>query len=403
MFARILLPAFAVLSVAAAQSSNSVCSQATATITTPADATQYASCSTISGSVVISSDAANSIQLDGPQQITGDLIVSNATQLISFSSSTINAIGGAFRMDSLTLLSTLRFDELTQVGSIEWSALKALDTLTFPMFIQKAKSVLITNTFLSTLNGINLMTVATLNINNNLRLTNFSTQVNNITQLLNIEANGQKLNVQLPNLQTAANMTFRNVSTLSIPSLATVNGSLGFYGNYFESLSLPNLTTIGSKNQQNTGSLAIVANGDLANVSMPQLTTVQGAYQIANNSALQNISFPALSQIGGALDFSGNFSTPDLKSLSLVSGGFNMQSTAQIDCSAFDAAKKGGEIQGLYTCTTTADAKAGVGSSPTTSATGSKSSSSKGAAVSYGVSDALAGISVLGGLLQMLL
>jgi len=403
MFAKTLLPAFAVLSVAAAQSSNSVCSQATATITTPADATQYASCSTISGSVVISSDAGNSIQLDGPQQITGDLIVSNATQLISFSSSTINAIGGAFRMDSLTLLSTLRFDELTQVGSIEWSALKALDSLTFPKFIQKAKSVLITNTFLSTLNGINLMTVATLDINNNLRLTNFSTQVNNITQLLNIEANGQKLNVQLPNLQTAANMTFRNVSTLSIPSLATVNGSLGFYGNYFESLAAPNLTTIGSKNVQNTGSLAIVANGDLTNISMPNLQTVQGAYQIANNSALQNISFPSLSQIGGALDFSGNFSTPDLKSLTLVSGGFNMQSTAQIDCSTFDAQKKSNAIQGLYTCTTTADAKAGVGSSPTTSATGSKASGSKGAAVSYGVSEALAGISVLGGLLQMLL
>jgi len=198
-------------------------------------------------------------------------------------------------------------------------------------------------------------------------------------------------------------MTFRNVSTLSIPSLATVNGSLGFYGNYFDSLAAPNLTTIGSKNQQNTGSLAIVANGDLTNVSMPLLQTVQGAYQIANNSALQNISFPLLSQIGGALDFSGNFTTPDLKSLSLVSGGFNMQSTAQIDCSTFDAEKKSGAIQGLYTCTTTADAKAGVGSSPTTSATGSKASGSKGAAVSYGVNEALAGISVLGGLLQMLL
>lgn len=286
----------------------SVCSQPTATIGSSADASQYSSCATISGDVVISSDA-TLIALDGPQQIKGDLIIENATALTSFTSSTINSIGGTFKMDSLTLLSTLRFDELTQVGSIEWSALKALDTLTFPKFIQKASNVLITNTFLSTLNGINLMTVQTLNINNNLRLTNFSTQVNNITQLLNIEANGQKLNVQLPNLMTAANMTFRNVSTLSIPSLATVNGSIGFYGNYFDSIAAPNLTTIGSKNVQNTGSLAIVANGALTNISMPLLQTVQGAYQIANNSDLQNISFPALQTVGGALDFSGNFST----------------------------------------------------------------------------------------------
>jgi hypothetical protein len=81
-----------------------------------------------------------------------------------------------------------------------------------------------------------------------------------------------------------------------------------------------------------------------------------------------------------------------------------MQSTASIDCSTFDAEKSSGAIQGLYTCKgSQADAKSGIGSSPTTSATGSKASSSKGAAVSYGVSEAVAGFSVLGGLLQMLL
>ena len=61
-----------------------------------------------------------------------------------------------------------------------------------------------------------------------------------------------------------------------------------------------------------------------------------------------------------------------------------MQSTAQIDCSSFDS-EKGGVIQGKYTCTTTSDAKSGLGSA------------------SYGVSEAAAGLSVVGGLLQMLL
>jgi hypothetical protein len=102
-------------------------------------------------------------------------------------------------------------------------------------------------------------------------------------------------------------MTFRNASKISMPSLARVNGSIGFYGNYIESLSAPNLTAVGDASGQ--GSLAFVANGKLANISMPALAAVGGAYQIANNSALTSISFPSLQQVNGAVDFSGNFST----------------------------------------------------------------------------------------------
>ena len=249
------------------------------------------------------------ISIDGPQQIGGDFIVDNATTLTSLSSSSIASISGIFHLDSLTVLSTLSFTDLTEVGSIEWSALPVLQQLTFPSFIKKAKDVLITNTFLSSLDGINLDTVETLNINNNGRLTSFSTQVANITGLLNIEANGKSLDVEFPNLETAANMTFRNCSSISIPSLKTVNGSLGFYGNYITSLAAPNLTTLGSTTEANTGSFALVANGMLTNISFPQLSSIAGAFQIANNTGLYNISFPDVSQVGGAIDFAGNFST----------------------------------------------------------------------------------------------
>jgi len=200
-------------------------------------------------------------------------------------------------------------------------------------------------------------------------------------------------------LITAANMTFRNCSSVSIPSLATVNGSLGFYGNYFESLAAPNLTTVGDK--AGSGSLAFVANGNLANITMPKLSSVGGAAQVANNSALDAVAFPSLTTVYGAIDFSGNFSTPELPELADVKGGFNIQSTAQIECTGFDKLE-GNVIQGVYTCLTTADAKSGVGSSTTTGSS-AKPSSSKGAAMSFGVSEAVAGLSVVGGLLQMVL
>lgn len=401
MIAQRLLPAFAAFSVAAAQVA-SICSQPTATINAQADVAQYTGCSSLR-SVLISSNAAGAISLDGPEEITGDLTALNAGALTSFGSSSIERIGGAFTLTNLTLISDLSFVRLAEVREIAWSALPALDILGFTTNVRKASRVLITNTFLSTLNGINLNTVDVLNINNNNRLREFSTQVGNITQALNIDANGRNLKVTFPNLIWAANATFRNVSEVNIPSLRTVNGSLGFYGNYFQSLSAPNLTSVGQFSTGN-GGLAFVANANLANITIPVLQSVGGAFQIANNSALTAIDFPEVQDVGGAVDFSGNFSTPELPALRNVRGGFNLQSTAEIDCTGYRSQHSSGVIQGRFTCLTTADAKSADGSTPTgTSSGGGSSSTSKAAAVSYGVNEAVAGMSVLGGLLSLLL
>jgi hypothetical protein len=95
---------------------------------------------------------------------------------------------------------------------------------------------------------------------------------------------------------------------------------------------------------------------------------------------------------------------PELPKLKDVKGGFNMQSTSEIDCSGFQALRDSEVIQGTYTCKTTADAQSGVDSgSGTDSSSGASPSGSKGAAVSYDVNSAVAGLSVVGGLLGMLL
>jgi hypothetical protein len=398
MFAKNILPALAVIGAATA-ATNSACSSSTATINSQADATALADCTTISGSILISSSASGEIDLNGPEQIKGDLIAENAGALTTLASTSINSIGGAFTLTNLTVLSSLSFSTLTDVGSISWSALPALPQLNFPESIGMATSVLITNTFLSTLDGINLQTVDTLDINNNNRLKTFSTQVGNITTSLTIDSNGKDLEVSFPNLIWAANMTFRNISSLSIPSLAVVNGTFGLYENYMSVISAPNLTSVGSV-KNGVGGLAFVANPNIQNITLPQVATVGGAFQIANNSALSTISFPLLSEVGGAIDFSGNFSTPDLPSLEDVKGGFNVQSTNDIDCSSFQSEHSSGAIQGTFTCKTTADAKSGTGSSSSSS---SSSTTSKGAAVSYGVNDAVLGLSVVGGFLRMML
>ena len=74
---------------------------------------------------------------------------------------------------------------------------------------------------------------------------------------------------------------------------------MGFWGDSFKSFSAPNLTE--------TGDIAFNGNAKLANISLPQLETVNGGFQIIRNDKLANISFPSLETVTGAIDFSGAF------------------------------------------------------------------------------------------------
>ena len=203
-------------------------------------------------------------------------------------------------LNNLTTLSNLIFPELTTVDSIQWQALPALQNLTFASKVSKAANVLITNTQLQSLQGIDLMVVDNFNINNNPYLTSVEVQLVNITTSLTIQANSRNLVASFPYLQTALNMTFRNVSEVKGPSLLTVNGSLIVDDNLFESFTAPNLTK--------SGGFVFVGNPNLKNISLPQLTQIGGGFQIANNSKLLNIDgFKNLKTVDGAIDFSGNF------------------------------------------------------------------------------------------------
>ena len=282
------------------------------TITAAADASALASCTTYSGSVAIPSDLSvpqdsnghQSLSIDTIQKITNNLTVSGAVNLATLEFGALKSIGG-FELGGLTVLASLNFPQLTTVDSLNFTALPALQDLSFGNTgITEANSVLISNTGLSSLQGLNnLESVNTFNINNNGALQNISLQVTSIKNALDIEANdgfATGLVTSFPMLQTAMNLTFRNCSEVDLPSLANVSQDLGFYGNTMESFSAPNLTTVGG--------LIFVDNTALTNISIPNLVSVNGSYQIANNTQLKQVNgFQKLATIKGALDFNGNF------------------------------------------------------------------------------------------------
>jgi hypothetical protein len=225
--------------------------------------------------------------------------------LTEISSSSIQSIGGTFNLFNVTGLNYLSFTNLTSVSSLVWNIVPNFISVTFPQEISKANSVDIEDTTLKTLDGINLDTVDTFTVINNRFLTSISTQVSSVGSIMNIASNGIGLTVDLPNLVWAANATFRNTSSVMIPSLTTINGTLTFDENLFSDLSAPNLTAIGTSG----GSLTLAGNPSLTNFSFPLLKSIAGANNIANNSALMNISFPSLTSVGGAIFFTGNFTT----------------------------------------------------------------------------------------------
>lgn len=192
---------------------------------------------------------------------------------------------------------------LTSVGSISWISLPALTQLTFTQSISTASSVIISDTFLQSLDGIDLDTVGEMNINNNRRLTTFTTSLKSLSDNLNIQANGKDLAVSMPNLIWIANMTIANTTEFSAPSLEVVNGSMKFDSNYFTSFAAPNMTSTLA------GDISFINNVALTNISFPSLTAVGGALTIVNDTALEEINqFPLLKTVGGAVKLGGNFS-----------------------------------------------------------------------------------------------
>lgn len=400
-----LLPALAFTRTAIAQCSNA----ATTTIVVAADASGIASCTTYSGSVTIPSSLAvapdsqnhQTLSVDGVQVITGNLTVINAANLSSLSFGDLKSIGG-FTLNGLTALSQLSFPQLTQVSSLSFIALPALQQLSFGgTGISKANSIEITNTGLSSLQGINnLQSVSTFNVNNNPSLQNISLQVTSINGSLDIEANDgfvSGLTTSFPMLQTARNMTFRNCSSVLLPSLANVSQDLGFYGNTMTSFAAPNLTTVGG--------LIFVDNVDLTNISIPELVSVNGSYQIANNTMLKQINgFQKLSSISGALDFNGNFTEVDLPALTQVKGAFNIQSSGDVDCSAFDADKKTKQvIKGNYVCSGMVSKPGGAGTKASASSSSKPTSKSSAGLIEVNFPAVMGGASLIAGLLQLVL
>lgn len=389
-FRRAVLASLAAAGVANAQQ-NDPCKAKSNKVQSQGDLDGLSNCRILTGDLIIGNGLVQA-NIDGVESIQGSLIAKNATLLQSLSAPMLNSIGGTFDLESLTVLGTLSFPSLKSVGSIYWQTLPGLQQLSFaPSEITEADKVTITDTILESLTGINLVTVGRFDINNNRYLKDITVQLTNITDSLSIEFNSPSVAASFPNLTWANNATFRSCGSVSLPLLQTVNGSLGFFENTFEDLATPKLTAVGTGTDG--GDITFAKNDDLKNVSMPLLTTIYGTLQFVNDTSLDAIDgFPKLSSVHGSIDVSGKFDKCSFPSIKDIRGGFNLQTTAQFDCTNFDKLQ-GGIVKGSYVCSGAVTDPGTEGTTPQTN--GDSGSGSKNAAGRLSATNSFAAIAAL--------
>lgn len=365
MFAKSIVTALLASTVAAADKNETCYDQLN--VSSQSDLDSISQCEVFHNDIHVSGDA-GVLTLNGVQNITGDLRIFNATHLTSFAAPSLKKVDGTLDLEILTKLNTLAMPQLTDLGAIKFVTLPDLEGLQFNSGVENCRNILISDTSLHSLDGLDLSNVENFDVNNNKNIQDITIGATSISQLLDISFNAEKVNVSLPNLKWANNATFQYCASVYMPNLTYVNESLGFINNTLYNISVNNLEKIG-------GSLAISSNPHLVNASFESLTSIGGGFIIANNTLLNNVTgFDKLESVDGAIDFEGNFTSAELPKLDEVAGGVYVDSDNYLNCSSFDEAHSRGDFHGdKYVCKGK-ETSTSASLSPATTTKGSSSS-----------------------------
>lgn len=289
---------------------------------------ELSGCDEVDGSVYINNYGGSIIDLGSVRSISGDFIISNASNLVRVNLPKMNSINSVFGLDRLTSLTSVLAPNLSNVGVINWKVLPILSTVGFDSGIKSIKSITISDTSLIGFSGFDIEYLDVLNINNNRFLESISTNLKGIKQQLSVSANAKNILVSLPQLEWANNITVRDVSSLNLSNINSVNESLELIDNNFESVKFPNLKRIG-------GTLSLIENYNLKDAEFSTVEEIGGGLMIVNNTNIGKINFfPKLNVIGGAIRFIGDIKSTSFNKLKLVKGSAYIKSASDLlDCS----------------------------------------------------------------------
>lgn len=306
-------------------------------------------CETVMGSIHITNFDGPVVNLGNIEVIEGNFIIEDSSEIVGIEGRILERVGGTFSLQSLTSLVSLDIPLLYAVKVIDWKVVPILNTVLLSSEIDDIKSIIISDTSLSVIDGFDkIEEIDVFNINNNRFLEIIKTNIKEVKQQFTIHANAKEMELEMPELQYAENITVRDTSKVSMPNLEKVSSSMEFIENLFVDLELPKLTAVG-------GTLGIIENSNLKNVDLGSVSTIKGGLMISNNNKLESLDFlPKLKQIGGAIYFEGRFQDTEFPDLKLVKGSAYINTNSeQLDCNKWTTPISGRSIirGGKINCT----------------------------------------------------
>lgn len=259
-------------------------------------------CATWTGNIVIPTRTRGDVLLDGLEKIEGSLEAQSASELESLSSDSLHTIVDSLSIQDVQIIGEIDFPELNTVGNLTLIGLPNMQENTLLETLTNLTSLTITNTGNTAIDGFALETLETVYIANNNYLERINFQPYTITSGVTVFGNGQNLDLSMPNLRNAQNLTVSNCSRISTPSLEQCS-TLWLNNNEMEEF-----------------------NG------APLLREVKGDLLIENNPQLNRITFPELENIGGDFMLRNNTKLEllnELYSLDTIEGDFYMDGWIQ--------------------------------------------------------------------------
>lgn len=322
-----------------------VCSQNVFDVRSQRDLNQLIGCTILDGHLRIADYEDHEADLGQIQQIKGDLIVKNASELIKINGASLESITGDMHLAGLTSIQTITLPRLSRAGSIEWDVLPLLANVEVSDFVDGLNKLIVSDTSLTSFEGFGTEELSVLKIHNNRYLEKVSLGVKTVANELSIAGNSDEMDISLKNLSHAQDVTVRDVNSIELDSLQEIGSTAGFINNHFSSLKLPKLKSVG-------GTLSISENSKLTQIELKEVTEIDGGLVIVKNPRVTKVDFlPKLMVVGGAVELVGQFDEASFSSLKLVKGSSIVNTKSnRFDCNKWtksDARRvvRGGKIE----------------------------------------------------------
>lgn len=306
------------------------CSFSDFTATKSGDIQSVDACETVAGSITLKGSELGDVNLNGIKEVYGDLALKEANSTRTFNAPSLQLVSGKLELTTDVALEHVNLAQLTTVGTLNCEALPKVEHLGLSSGITSAESVQISDTGLSSLDGINVYKLKNFDVNNNAQIKKIDAGLKKVTESLYIGFNAKKVEVEMDDLKEASNLTFSSVSSLSVANLTNISGSFTWTNSSAEQLRLDSVEVIKQD-------LTINNNEDLEEVELPKLEKIGGGLTILKNDHLDSIDLGKLKKVGGAVDVKGDFSNATIDKLEEVDGTFTFDTEGEFDCDSLSS------------------------------------------------------------------